>query len=78
MSAPRCASAPLAAAAALPAAQVRRWAARLWACEAGASHIEYALIAGLAGTAMIGGYTTLAGGLTSFFTDLSGILRDLL
>jgi Flp pilus assembly pilin Flp len=78
MSAPRRASALPSAAAALPARRVRRWAARLWTCESGASHIEYALIAGLAGTAMIGGYTTLAGGLTSFFTDLSGILRDLL
>ncbi len=51
---------------------------RLAGDESGASHIEYALIAGLAGTLLIGAYIRLADGLDTFFRALSGMLDGVL
>jgi Flp pilus assembly pilin Flp len=47
---------------------------RLLPDEDGASHLEYALIAGLMGTALVTGLMMLQGGLASFYTALAGIL----
>ena len=52
--------------------------ARLVADESGASHLEYALIAFLAGTSLIGGILVLTGGLQTFYNGAAVILANLL
>lgn len=42
--------------------------------ESGATAIEYALLAGLIGVAIIGAVTTLGGSIRTLFTSLSGTL----
>lgn len=58
--------------------RLRPCALRLWSDEEGASHLEYALIAGFMGTALVTGLVVLQGGLTTFYTSLAGILAAIL
>lgn len=51
---------------------------RLCRCEAAASHIEYALIAGFAGTLLLGAYIRLADSLDGFYRTLAGLLDGVL
>ena len=51
---------------------------RLVEDESGASHLEYALIAFLAGTSLIGGILVLTGGLQTFYNGAAVILANLL
>ena len=53
-------------------------AMRLVEDESGASHLEYALIAFLAGTSLIGGILVLTGGLQTFYNGAAVILANLL
>jgi Flp pilus assembly pilin Flp len=52
--------------------------ARLCRCEEAASHIEYALIAGFAGTLLLGAYIRLADSLDGFYRTLAGLLDGVL
>jgi Flp pilus assembly pilin Flp len=50
----------------------------LWPDEQGGTHIEYALLAGFASALILGGLLALRDGLSTFYTDLAGLLAGVL
>ena len=50
----------------------------LWLDEQGGTHIEYALLAGFASVLIVGGLLSLRDGLSTFYTDLAGLLSSVL